>query len=147
MKPVIPHRGGFRWEGVGVDAYKTGDAGFRDATRQLLFGGESGGASELRYFELAPGGYTTLERHTHVHEVMILRGEGRVLVGREIYALGQFDLVRVLPLTWHQFRAAEQEPLGFLCLVDRERDRPERPTPEQLAELRSGADLAHFIRV
>ena len=147
MKPVIPHRGGFRWEGVGVGAYKTGDAGFRDVTRQLLFGGESGGASELRYFELALGGYTTLERHTHVHEVMILRGEGRVLVGREIYALGQFDLVRVLPLTWHQFRAADQEPLGFLCLVDRERDRPERPTPEQLAELRSGADLAHFIRV
>ncbi len=147
MKPVIPHRGGFRWEGVRVEAYKSGDAGFRDATRQLLFGGEPGGASELRYFELAPAGYTTLERHAHVHEVMILRGAGKVLVGEEIFALRPFDLVRVPPRTWHQFRAGEGEPLGILCLVDRERDRPERPTPEQLAELRAGADLAEFIRV
>jgi mannose-6-phosphate isomerase-like protein (cupin superfamily) len=147
VKPVISHRGGFRWQGVSVEAYKSGDAGFRDATRQVLFGGESGGASELRYFELAPAGYTTLERHAHVHEVMILLGTGRVLVGTAIYALGRFDLVRVPPGTWHQFRAGEGEPLGFLCLVDRERDRPERPTPEQLSELRAGADLAEFIRV
>ena len=31
-------------------------------------------------------------------------------------------------MTWHQFRATGGEPLGFLCLVRRERDKPQRPT-------------------
>ena len=64
----------------------------------------------------------------------------------EILDIRPFDLIRVTPMTWHQFRAGAGEPLGFLCLVDRERDRPERPTPEQLAELRASAGIAEFIR-
>ena len=31
-------------------------------------------ACELRYFEIAPGGHSTLERHDHLHSVMIIRG-------------------------------------------------------------------------
>ena len=103
MKPHLRFQGDFRWEGVPVHAYKTGDATFRDVTRQVLFGGE--GPRELRYFEAGPAGWTTLERHGHTHEVMILRGEGRALVGREIVDVQPFDLVRVPPWTWHQFRA------------------------------------------
>jgi hypothetical protein len=30
-------------------------------------------------------------------------------------------------MTWHQFHAAPDEPLGFLCLVAAERDRPQLP--------------------
>jgi quercetin dioxygenase-like cupin family protein len=33
------------------------------------------------------------------------------------------DLVNVPPMTWHQFRAAADAPLGFLCLVPATRDR------------------------
>jgi mannose-6-phosphate isomerase-like protein (cupin superfamily) len=36
-----------------------------------------------------------------------------------------FDCVFVAPGEPHQFRADDGEPLGFLCMVDRERDRPE----------------------
>jgi hypothetical protein len=52
----------------------------------------------------------------------------------------------VPPLTWHQFRADDDAPLGFLCLVSRERDRPQVPTDEQVAQLRADPALAAFIR-
>ena len=42
---------------------------------------------ELRYFEMAPGGYSTLERHEHMHAVMILRGHGHCLLGGEVRAV------------------------------------------------------------
>jgi hypothetical protein len=43
--------------------------------------------------------------------------------------------VSVPPMTWHQFRAAEGEPLGFLCLVSTDRDRPQLPTEQELQAL------------
>ena len=39
-------------------------------------------------------------------------------------------------MTWHQFRATKGEPLGFLCMVNAERDKPQLPTPEDVARLR-----------
>lgn len=141
---VRAYEGGFRWAGVELHRYKDeGSAPFRDITRQTLFNaGDMAG--ELRYFEIAPGGYSTLERHEHVHAVMILRGEGRCLVGAEVRSVAPFDLVSVPPMSWHQFRAGS-EPLGFLCLVDRNRDRPRLPSPEELAELRGDPQIGAFL--
>lgn len=130
--PVVRrHDGAFHWEGVDVTNYKDeGTAPFRDVTRQVLFDDPSL-AAQLRYFEVAPGGWTTLERHEHVHKVMVIRGAGRCLVGEAVRDIAQNDLVSVPPMTWHQFRAGADEPLGFLCLVNRERDRPQLP-PENV---------------
>ncbi len=134
-KPVRRHDGAFHWEGVDVLAYKQeGTAPFRDVTRQVLFDDPAMGA-QLRYFEVAPGGWTTLERHEHVHNVMVIRGRGRCLVGESAHEIGPNDLVSVPPMTWHQFRAAEGEPLGFLCLVNRERDRPQLPGEAEAREI------------
>jgi hypothetical protein len=48
---------------VDVLAYKQeGAAPFKDVTRQVLFDSTDPPA-QLRYFEVAPGGHTTLERH------------------------------------------------------------------------------------
>jgi quercetin dioxygenase-like cupin family protein len=138
-------KGGFRWTGVDVHDYKDeGSAPFKDVSRQTLFNSESM-AAELRYFEIAPGGYSTLERHEHAHAVMILRGEGRCLVGGEVRRIGASDLVSVPPMYWHQFRAGSGEPLGFLCMVDRERDRPQLPTHGELAQLRADPEIAAFF--
>ncbi len=147
MAGHVRYAGGFRWRGVDVRAYKPEGTHFRDVTRQVLFGAETGGQSELRYFEVAPGGHTTLERHRHVHQVLILRGRGRALLAEGVVEVAPFDLVAVPPCTWHQFRAAEDEALGFLCLVDAERDRPERPSEADLAELRRDPAAAAFLRV
>lgn len=125
--------GDYRWQGVELLRYKDeGTAPFRDITRQVLFAPPDQ-ASELRYFEIAPGGYSTLERHEHTHAVLILRGRGTVRLGDEIHVVAERDLVTVDPMTWHQFHAAADCALGFLCLVSKERDRPQLPTPEELA--------------
>jgi quercetin dioxygenase-like cupin family protein len=133
------------WEGVAAHAYKAdGEAPFRDVTRRILFDDPRLGA-ELRYFEVAPGGHSTLERHEHVHAVLILRGRGRCLVGDRLYDLSERDLVSVPPMTWHQFRAASDAPLGFLCLVNRDRDRPQLPDAQDLAALRRLPAVAAFL--
>ena len=132
---VRKHDGTFHWDGVDVLAYKQeGSAPFKDVTRQVLFGGP-GLPVQLRYFEVAPGGWTTLERHEHVHNVMVIRGHGRCLIGDQPHELKVNDLVSVPPLTWHQFLAAPDAPLGFLCLVASDRDRPQLPTAEELGKL------------
>jgi mannose-6-phosphate isomerase-like protein (cupin superfamily) len=119
--------GDFQWQQVDVLAYKQeGAAPFRDVTRQVLFDGKDL-PTQLRYFEVAPGGWTTLERHEHVHAVMVIRGAGQCLVGDRAYEIGLHDLVSVPPMTWHQFHAAPDAPLGFLCMVSTERDRPQLP--------------------
>lgn len=134
-----------RWVGVPVLHYKQeGEAPFEGVTRQVLF--EDAGGAQWRYFEVAPGGHTTLERHAHPHAVMVLHGGGQCLVGDRIYPIGERDLVCVPPLTWHQFRAREDGALGFLCLVSRERDRPQLPSDEQIAQLRKDPQVAAFIR-
>ncbi|HUP96451.1 MAG TPA: cupin domain-containing protein [Usitatibacter sp.] len=132
---VRRHSGDFHWQGVDVLRYKQdGTAPFRDVTRQVLFD-TSDPPAQLRYFEVAPGGHTTLERHEHVHAVMVIRGKGRCLVGDRAYEIATHDLVNVPPLTWHQFQAASDEPLGFLCLVASTRDRPQLPAADEVPHI------------
>ena len=74
IEPVRPQTNDSRWAGVAEMRYKAeGTAPFRDITRQVLFQ-DPALACELRYFEMQPGGYSTLERHEHTHAVMIQRG-------------------------------------------------------------------------
>jgi quercetin dioxygenase-like cupin family protein len=123
--------GDYRWDAVELLRYKEeGSAPFKDITRQVLFS-QPDQATELRYFEIAPGGYSTLERHQHTHAVLILRGRGTVQIGGDVQTISERDLVTVDPLTWHQFRAAPDSALGFLCLVSKERDRPQLPDADE----------------
>jgi len=136
----------FRWDDVSLLAYKEeGSAPFKAITRQTLFKDEAL-RCELRYFEVAPGGYSTLERHEHSHGVMILRGAADVMVGGEVRPVKQFDLVRIPSMTWHQFRTSGDEPMGFLCMVNVERDKPQLPTADELEQLKSDPIVAHFLK-
>ena len=67
------------------------------------------------------------------------------MVGQAVHALRAYDLVTVPPRTWHQFRAAANAPLGFLCMVDAERDRPELPDAHALATLQQEPAVARFL--
>lgn len=143
--PVRRFRPGFEWTGVEVIDYKSaGSAPFRDVTRQVLFGDDSL-RCQLRYFEVGPDGYSTLERHQHTHAVMVVRGSGRCLVGDKVHAIETHDLVTIPPMTWHQFRPDGPEPLGFLCMVNAERDRPQLPSDDDLRQLRADAAVEAFI--
>ena len=147
QSPVRKARPDFRWQDIEVLEYDPhSGAPFKDVSRQVLFQ-DAADHSEWRYFEVAPGGYSTLERHQHTHAVMILRGQGRCLVGRHLFDINERDLVSVPPLTWHQFRAPDNGCLGFLCLISRDRDHPQLPGHEDLAALNSDPGVAGFIRV
>jgi len=136
---------GFRWQDVELRPYKEdGSAPFKAISRQILFAGPDL-ACELRYFEMDTGGYSTLERHHHVHAVTVLRGHGHCLVGSAVRAVKPLDLVTIPPMTWHQFRATAGEPLGFLCMVNAERDRPQLPAEADLAALRADPTVAAFL--
>ena len=144
-KPVHRKARGYGWEGVEKLPYKEdGRALFKSVTRQTLFS-DPDLDGELRYFEVAPGGFSTLERHEHVHAVLILRGRGKCLVGEEVKTIETRDLVTVPAMTWHQFRASEGEPLGFLCMVNAKRDKPQLPTEKQLKQLKIDPKVAAFL--
>jgi quercetin dioxygenase-like cupin family protein len=135
----------FDWDGVERLAYKEeGSAPFRSVSRQVLFARPDLGC-ELRYFEVAAGGHSTLERHDHTHAVLILRGRGRCLVGRTVSDVAAFDLVTVPPMSWHQFRAGATEALGFLCMVNAQRDRPQLPEAADIQDLRADRAVAAFL--
>ncbi|MBI3436227.1 MAG: cupin domain-containing protein [Proteobacteria bacterium] len=138
-------RDAFGWDGVEPRPYKDDDrALFRAVTRQVLFS-HPRMAGELRYFAVAAGGFTTLERHDHMHAVMVLHGRGSCLVGDMVKAIKYLDLITVPSMTWHQFCAEGDEPLGFLCMVDAQRDRPQLPTVADIARLRADARVAAFL--
>jgi mannose-6-phosphate isomerase-like protein (cupin superfamily) len=135
----------FRWEKTDLLAYKEeGAAPFKAITRQTLFR-DPALKGELRYFEMATGGYSTLERHEHMHAVLILRGEGQVMVGGEVFDISHNDLVTINPMTWHQFRANGGEPLGFLCMVNVERDKPQLPSEAERKAMEADPKVKRFL--
>lgn len=125
----LPFREGFHWQGRASKQYKDSiDLPFRGMRRVELAGqhGEQT-AFDLRYFEVAPGGYSSLEKHRHTHVIICLRGAGTLRLGDRQLSLKPFDVAYVEPFAVHQLRNESTEPFGFFCLVDHVRDRPTRP--------------------
>ena len=131
----------FSWRGIDAQGYRAGrddlpDQGFRGVTRHTITSARSEPCGfEVRYFEIEPGGYTRLERHEHVHSVTVLRGSGYAIVGDDLLRVENHDHVYVSPQLLHQFINDGDAPLGFLCVVDGDRDRPQLPTTGDLATL------------
>jgi len=143
---LIRHLKNYQWENVPVLAYKEEGNHFKSITRQVLCEGLADVPCQLRYFELAPEGHSTLEHHQHAHLVIIYRGSGEVLLGEKIYSVQEKDVVTIPAHTWHQFRATKGTTFGFLCMVNVERDNPVLPSEDDLKMLRQDPDIALFIR-
>ncbi len=119
------HSAAHTWEGVPVQQYKEPAAHHCGVSRAVLIGASGEKTRfQVRYFEIAPGGFTTLESHRHEHAVVVLRGWGEVYLGGGWHGVGFGDLVYVAPEDVHQLRNPGSEPFGFLCMVDSERDQP-----------------------
>lgn len=139
----------YRWDEVSLREYKTEGNHFKDITRQTLLGeneGEEALKSITRYFEVQPGGHSTLERHEHTHTVVIIRGEGEVVLEDRVEPVALHDCVYIAPQTFHQFHATGSEPLGFLCIVDRERDRPQLPEAHDINRLIANAEVGKRLK-
>jgi len=138
-------KGEFQWERVPQEMYKMDGASFKECSRIELIGkrGESP-VFHVRYFEVAPGGWTTLEHHQHEHVVVVLRGEGEIQLGLESYVLGMGDVGYTAPGDTHQLRCkvGAKEPFGFICVVAADRDRPIEDEPSELLKM---CKMAHIL--
>jgi Uncharacterized conserved protein, contains double-stranded beta-helix domain len=134
---------GDSWEGSRKHEYK----GNKDVVKFVLFGEEEGLRFEVRVFVIEPGGATSLEKHQHQHAVLVLEGKGSALVGKELYDIMPFDGIFVPPMTPHQFIANKGERLKILCIVDVDRDRPQRLSEEELADLFKDERIRNVIKV
>nr|CBL42920.1 rubisco-like protein [Candidatus Magnetobacterium bavaricum] len=122
----LSFREDFGWSGRPPRPYKDGvNLPFRYITRHELIGryGEET-RFDLRYFQIEPGGYSSLERHLHIHVVICIRGEGVFIIGGNRYTLRPFDVAYIAPMHPHQLLNESDAPFGFFCIVDHERDRP-----------------------
>lgn len=126
---------GYQWKGVEKKIYKTYTQNFKDIHRFTLLGDEVPELNfQTRYFEIKPGGYSSLEFHRHPHSVIIIRGGGTVILGNTLESISEYDVVFISPETIHQFHADQNKPLGFICVVDRYRDRPQIPDDSYISE-------------
>ena len=93
----------YAWSDVEREAYKQGqDEGreWKNIVRQVLVGKRAEETHfHLRYFEIAPGGYSSLEKHGHAHVVIAVRGQGRAVLGDQVQDMQPLDTVYVAPWT------------------------------------------------
>lgn len=124
------HRAEGRWSGVKTERYKPQGGSWSSIVRRVLVGNRGEAAKfHLRYFEIAPGGFSSLELHRHEHVVIGVRGTGKVRMGKKLYSLGVLDTVYIGPDTVHQLSNPSDEPFGFFCIVDARRDKPKLVKP------------------
>lgn len=146
----------FTWAGIEPREYKFHQGedagwGWRDVTRFTLTDypeGYDGAAFEMRYFEIGPGGYSSLEKHQHIHAIIVLRGRGQIIRGDEVLPAEPFDFLFIPPHTPHQFvNTSDEESFGFICVVDRERDRPQVLSAGELARLKADPRTGSVMRL
>ncbi len=122
-------KGRYSWKGNKTEAYKAGKGDWNRIIRRTLVGTSVKTKSHLRYFEIAPGGQSSCEKHRHEHIVIGIRGKGRVLLDKRKRTVNVLDVVYISPDTPHQLSNPYDEPFGFLCIVPARRDRPKILSP------------------
>lgn len=119
---AVHHRNsaaGGNWEYSDVPTTEYSDAAPGVIRRVLV--GQNEGARDfiVRYFTVPAGGHTAYDQHEHQHGVVVVQGQGRVLLGDEWHPIGVGDAVFTDTNEIHQFAAADGEPLGFICVIPR----------------------------
>ncbi|GAB5046285.1 cupin domain-containing protein [Thermodesulfovibrio sp. TK110] len=111
------------WQGIKSIPYKDKKGNWFSIERFPLVKSDSI-KFEVRYFEIAPGGCSSLEYHQHSHVVICLKGKGKVRLGKKAHILNYLDILYIAPNEIHQLINPFQETFGFLCIVDSKRDKP-----------------------
>ena len=106
-----------------VDACPVAMEGTSDVTKRVMIGPDDGAPNfVMRVFEVAPGGHTPLHAHESEHEVYVVGGRGTLVEGEAEHPLETGTFAYVHPGETHQFRAAPDEMLRFICVVPKQYD-------------------------
>ncbi len=141
----------FNWEGIDKVEYKnaniSGPITFNATDRQTLVGDGQNTAFHARYFECDKGGYSSLEKHEHVHVVIVGRGEGQIIIEDEVHDVKPMDLVVIPSWAKHQLVNVGDEPFGFFCMVDADRDRFQTLTKEEIDDMCKNEKVKKALKI
>jgi len=112
-----------KWAGIKSFPYKH-KKGKWSSIKRFPLASSNSMKFEVRYFEITPGGCSSLEYHNHVHVVICVKGKGRLRLGNRYKILKYLDIAYIAPNEIHQLSNPYKETFGFFCIVDAERDRP-----------------------
>ena len=92
--------------------------GVQDVVKRVLVSpGEGWDGWVMRLFEIAPGGHTPRHAHPWPHINFVASGRGTLYVDGVDHPLEAGSYAYVPAGHEHQFRAAADEPLSFVCIV------------------------------
>lgn len=115
----IGQEGAFDWERQEVVSYGQAE-GAKDVTMKWILGpSEETPYFAMRYIQIEPGGWSSVDQHEHDHGILVLRGRGKVRHGDRDTDVAYGDVVYIPPNQTHQFINTDDEPLGFLCVIPR----------------------------
>jgi quercetin dioxygenase-like cupin family protein len=106
------------WDYQGVPTTEYRSEAAPGVIRHVLVGKNEGAKDFIvRYFTVPPGGHTAYDQHEHQHGVVVIQGRGRVLLGDTWHEIGVGDAVFTDTNEVHQFEAAGDGPLAFVCVI------------------------------
>ncbi len=101
-----------------VEASEVVEAGAKGTKIRWLISKEDGAPNfAMRLFEVEPGGRTPLHSHPWEHEVFILDGKCKLVLGDEEKILEAGYAIYIPPNLKHTFLNAGERILRFLCLI------------------------------
>ncbi len=106
------------WEYADVPTQEYRSEAAPGVIRRVLVGQEDGASDFIvRYFTVPAGSHTPFDQHPHQHGVVVIQGRGRVLLGDTWNDITVGDAVFTGTNEVHQFEAASDEPLAFICVI------------------------------
>lgn len=138
------------WDGVELIGYKPAQGNadtFKNVSRQNIFMHDEDMDFDSRYFECGKDGFTTLEKHEHVHVVVVMRGKGKVIVGQKVHDVSDHDLIVIPSWAEHQLINTGDEPFGFICTVNAKRDPFGLLTRDEMDELLKNEEIKNCAKV
>lgn len=95
--------------------------GVHKVTKKVLISPQEGWEGwVMRLFELGAGGYTPRHSHDWPHINWIVSGKGTLYLDGQEHQIGAGDYAYVPNNVPHQFKAADNSGLSFICIVPEE---------------------------
>ncbi len=115
-----------KWEGMRSRLYPT-TTEYAEVTENWLIGKQEGAANfAVRFYRIGAGGFSRKEHHDHDHGVIIIHGEGLLLLGEEKKPFNQGDVLYIPPGIEHQLINTGSGDLGFFCIIPAKRKKGDK---------------------
>lgn len=114
--PVSPH-----WDQMRSRVYPTSTE-YAEITENWLIGKAEGAQNfAMRYYRVDVGGFSRQEHHPYDHGILILHGQGEVLIGTKKFLFSAGDMIYIPVDEVHQLINTGDVPMGFICVIPAKR--------------------------